>query len=173
MIGGGKLGQVIRGRGVRLDQAGAAMALFAITLPIFVLCLALVADGGLILMRRGLAYAVADVAALAGVQELDLDRLAQGERHVIAELAVDQALEVAHGSLAENGVHEGDREVRVEVLNASAASPRIHPVTGRELVDPTVHVSVRLRVPLRFWGGLLPAVWVTGRADASVLPRRD
>lgn len=148
------------------------MALFAMTLPIFILCLALVADGGLIMMRRGLAYAVADVAALAGVQELDLDRLARGERYVIPELAVSKALEVAHGSLDENGVREGDRAVRVEVVNASATSPRIHPVSGRELVDPTVHVSVRLRVPLRFWGAVLPAAWVTGRADASVLPRQ-
>ncbi len=156
------------------NENGAAGILVVVMLPVLVLAFAFVADGGGVLLRRSLAFAVADVAALAGVQELDLERLIQGDRWIIPDAATTRATEVAEAALWENGIGSSDRVVRVRVINASQVAPRKHPVTGRTLRDPTVSVEVKLRVPLNLTnanGGA--GVWVTGQADASVLPRRD
>lgn len=153
------------------DERGGVLPLFALFLPLVILLLALAADAGTLLAARGTAYAVADVAALAGVQELDLDLLAQGERHILSGPAESQAHAVALRNLAENGLKDITR-VEVTVINASARSPRYHPWTGRLLTDPTVAVGIQIDMPLHFPSAAWRRARVAARADASVLPRR-
>jgi len=162
-------------RRVCADQRGAALPLTLLSLPLLILLLALAADAGALFAARGLAHASADLAALAGVQELDLERLAAGERFIMPGAAAAWARQVALANLEGNiprlpGAGAAPR-VEVLVVNASPASPRQHPWTGRPLYDPTVAVRVAVPVPLAF-SGPGRSLWVTARADASVLPRR-
>lgn len=154
------------------DERGGVLPLFALFLPLAVLLLTLAADGAGLLAARGTAYAVADLAALAGAQELDLDRLARGERYILPSPAVLQARAVALRNLAENGLPTGNARVEAVVINASARSPRPHPWTGRLLTDPTVAVGILLDLPLHFPAVAGRQARVAARADASVLPRR-
>lgn len=152
-------------------QTGGVLAFFALALPLYVLALGLVADAGYLFASRTLASAVADAAALAGVQELDLVRLARGERYLIPAAAEAAARAVAEANLdAGFPLAAHPHRVNVAVINASPGKPSIHPVTGRLLRDPTVFVEVKVRVPLRFTPAA-GSVEITGRADASVLPR--
>lgn len=153
------------------DQRGGVLAFFALTLPIYIIALGLVADAGYLFTIRSLVSAIADAAALAGVQELDLERLAAGERYIRPTEARLASFTVAMENLHRAFPASADPgHVRIEVMNASRAQPVRHPVTGRLLGDPTVFVEVEVLVPLRFTP-LGPPVRVTGRADASVLPR--
>lgn len=143
---------------------------FVLCLPAFLAALAVLAEAGRAFAAKAVLAGVADAASLAGALELDLDRLAEGERRLDPERARRWAEEVAHANLDESfpGL---PRRVRVEVLNASGDEPLIHPVTGRRLEDPTVFVQVGVRLPFAIPWGSMP-VWLGGRADASVLPRR-
>lgn len=147
-------------------------SLFALFLPITLLLLGLAVDAGALLAARGTAHAIADVAALAGVQELDLERLARGERYIMPGPAVLQARTFTLRNLAENGLLTGNVRVEAEVINASARAPRTHPWTGRLVSDPTLAVAIRLDVPLHFPLSARGRAHVVARADASVLPRR-
>lgn len=158
-------------RRVLRGQGGGVLAFFTLVMPLYVIALGLVADAGYLFAARTLASAIADAAALAGVQELDLDRLVRGERYIMPAAAEAAAYAVATANL-EEGFPLADRpyRIRVAVINAAPDSPVRHPVTGRMLRDPTVFVEVRVKIPLRF----TPTgarVEVAGRADASVLPR--
>lgn len=159
-------------RRVYRDERGGVLPLFALFLPLVLLLLGLAADAGILLAARGTAHAIADVAALAGVQELDLDRLARGERYILPVPAVLQARTVALRNLAENGLLSGTTRVEAEVINASTRTPRRHPWTGRLLTDPTLAVAIQVDLPLHFPSTALHRAPVAARADASVLPRR-
>ena len=61
------------------DTRGAVLALVALFLPIAVICTGMVVDLGTVFFVRKSVQAACDLGALAGVQELDWDRLAAGE----------------------------------------------------------------------------------------------
>lgn len=155
------------------DEKGGVLPLFLLSLSCMILLLALVINAGNLFRFRTLTHAVADMAALAGAQELDLELLARGERALIPEAASRQARQVAWAAMAAN-LPPGITSFRVDVtvINASSTEPGIHPWTYRRLFDPTVSVRVNVSVPLYLAGPTHRSVWTGARADASVLPRR-
>lgn len=156
------------------DQRGAVLPLVVLLAPALLALLALVADLGHLLAAQAVATAAADLGALAGVQELDLNRLVAGERHLLPASAAAHARRVAALNLARNLPRSPSRapaRVEVAVVNASPAAPGRHPFTGRPLPDPVVAVRVTAAVPLRFAPGVRPPR-LTATATASVLPRR-
>lgn len=158
------------GGGRRVAERGAVLVWVVLSLPVLLTALGLVVEAGRAFAGKAVLAGIADTAALAGVLELDLERLAEGERRLVPEQARRWAEEVALANLDESfpGL---ERTVRVEVINASAEVPARHPVTGRRLVDPTVFVELRVRLPLVMPVGRA-AVGLSARADASVVPRR-
>ncbi len=153
-------------------QAGSVLVVTVMVLPVMLLMLTLVVASGSLFSSRGSLQGAVDMAALAGVQELDWDALAGGE----IQLVEDQALYHAHANLMQNLalVPRGvvcQAEITIMVLNARPGEPLQHPGSGRSLTYPTVWV--RVRVPVRAVG--LPAgrhIWLWATADASVEPRR-
>jgi len=154
---------------MRSCRRGAVAALVILFLPGLVGVLALVVDLGLLLQARTALQASADLAALAGVQELDLVALAQGTPRLLPEAA----RAVAESYAGANVLHQLGNEARgvlrvtVEVYNASPAQPLIHLHTGRVLEVPTV--SVRLQLPVR----LVLAPRLLGRSDYLVETHAD
>lgn len=157
--------------GERGAERGAVIAWVALSLPLLLVCLSLVADVGRWFIRKSTVVAIADLAALAGVQELDLERLAAGERYLVVDQARVQAIQTATINLERNALAGSVNGIRAEVLNASATSPLHHPVTGRVLVDPTVFVEIRVRGPALITSLIGAGMEVSARADASVIPR--
>lgn len=155
-----------------LDERGAALPLLVLFLPLSFLLLALAADAGALLAARGLVHAAADLAALGGVQEIDLERLAAAGERVLRPEAAERAREVAAAILAGNRLGGPGSRVTAAVLDASPSHPRRHPWSGRLLRDPTLAVRVGAPVPLAFSGPAHRSAWVEALADASVLPRR-
>lgn len=152
-------------------EKGAVVAWVALSLPLLIICLSLVVDVGRWFVRKSAAVAIADMAALAGVQELDLERLAGGERYLLVDQARSRAIETAVVNLERNSLAGSIKGLRAEVLNASENRPLRHPVSGRVVVDPTVFVEIRLGGPRTMVPLIGAAAEVSGRADASVLPR--
>lgn len=154
---------------MRRCRRGAVAALVILFLPGLVGILALVVDLGLLLQARTALQASADLAALAGVQELDLEALAQGAPRLLPEAAREAAKSYAGA----NVLHQLGSEARavlrvtVEVYNASSAEPLVHLYTGRMLEVPTV--SVRLQLPVR----LVLAPRLLGRSDYLVETHAD
>lgn len=159
-------------RGGCFDERGAALPLLVLFLPLSFLLLALAADAGTLLFARGLVRAAADLAALGGVQEIDLHRLAETGERVLRPEAAARAREVAAAVLAANRLGGSGKRVTAAVLDAAPSRPRRHPWTGRLLRDPTLAVRVGVPVPLAFSGRAHRSAWVEAVADAAVLPRR-
>jgi len=156
-------------------EEGAILILVVLLLPLLVVVAGLVADMGILLYVRHLAYAAADLGALAGAQNVDLERLAGGERWIEEGPARRDAEAWARNNLEVNfpgrGV-ESRAEVRVEVYNPIPAHYPGDRYTGRVLRDPTVCVLINLPVRLRFLSMLVPEVNLTVHADASVVERK-
>ncbi|MDI3317462.1 MAG: pilus assembly protein [Bacillota bacterium] len=152
----------------RRGERGAVSAWFVLALPAFLLVLALVADVGRFFVLHSLAQSAADLGALAGVQELDLERLAEGERRLRTWEAEAAARAVADANARE--ALAGDRyDLESLAINADAGAPRRHPWSGRLLRDPTVSVRIRVRAHSFFLAGREVPIRVQG--DASVMER--
>ncbi|MCL6581720.1 MAG: hypothetical protein K6U08_08935 [Firmicutes bacterium] len=154
-------------------ERGAVAALVALFLPCLLAAAALVLAVGALLVARAQLRAAADMAALAGVQDLDWDLLAQGVVYLREEEATADALAWLRANLDGRAfLEEGRAEAFVRVLNTvdptGSPVPAACPVTGRTLDAPTVCVLVRAEVRLP----LLPGpVTVSVHADASVVGR--
>lgn len=148
-------------------EGGQVAVLLVALLPLALFLLGLVADIGLALWAREELRQAADLGALAGAQDLDLARLAQGERVLRPDAARADADRYARVNLAGRGY----RSLRVEVavLNATREAPRREPWTGREVRDPTVAVHIEAEIPTVFLRAIVPALAVRATADASVL----
>jgi len=147
-----------------------------VALPVWVLMLGTMADVGLLFLVRTRLQAAVDMAALAAVQDVDLDRLASGERYIRPDAAARDGRRWARMNVdvGLQGIVEQDSfEVDVQVLNASPEEPLAHPVTRRVLVDPTVIVTARARMRLPFLGLVRGPVQVSARADAAVKERES
>lgn len=147
------------------------MVVVVLFLPVLLLSTGLVTDLGLLFVSRNLAYQAAELGALAGAQDVDLNALGQGRLVLLESRAADDASSYAWRNLTRSfprlDLSQSGR-VAVEVYNASTASPARHRQTGRLLVDPTVSVTVELSVPLYFLRPLRSKADLRVHADASV-----
>ncbi|WP_242822348.1 Tad domain-containing protein [Thermaerobacter marianensis] len=149
-------------------------AAFVLVLPVLLAAVGLGLDAGRLVVVRAHAQAVADLAGLAAVQEIDEDAFARGEPALREAAAAATARQWAEDGLRRafgDAVAE-DATVDVVVVNASPASPRRHPWSGRRVAEPTV--GVRLVVPVRLgWLPAVAAIPLTVTADASVAVERQ
>lgn len=152
---------------------GSVMVIVALFLPIFVLALGLVLDLGVLFVQRQQATAAADMAVLAGAREIDLDRLARGERYLLSEPAAGAAREWFFKNLRVSlGTEAGAASAIVRVYNATEANPAVDAVTGRHLRDPTVCLAGEIPARLYFLGFIVARPTLHVHADASLLLRR-
>lgn len=153
-------------------QYGQILPLVALFLPVAILLFGLVVDIGLLFATRQVMIAAADLGALGGVQDVDLDRLSRGEIWLDGERARRDAYGLTEVNLTQNQVLGQIKEIRVEVLNASLEHPLSHPFTGRTVTDPTVAVRITAVVRLPFLNPFLGETPLVVHADASVLEKR-
>ncbi len=152
---------------------GSVVVLVLMLMPVLLLLSGLVLDMGTLFMARRSVYAAADMGALAGAEDLDLEQLAAGVRYLQpgparrdAALWVRQNLEAAFGDRASLAV------VKVRVYNASSDHPLYDAVSGRRLTDPTVCVVVEMPVEFRFLAPVIDRTTVRVHSDASVLRKK-
>lgn len=157
----------------RSNEWGGVLVSVLLFLPVLILCLGLVMDMGLLFVHRIQLAAAADFGALAAVQNVDLGRLATGERFIDPNDARRDARLWTEENLAAGlPLAVADRaRVEVVVLNVPEGDYLIHPATGRMVVDPTVSVTVTAPVSLHFLRFLVPEVVLRVHADASVMSR--
>ena len=112
------------------SEAGQASAFVICTLATVIACLGLVWDAGGMLIQRGRASSIADEAARAGAQQLDLLALrATGQRR----LDPDAAASAAEDYLAQAGA-QGSTDVQGTTITVTARLPytsQILPLTTR------------------------------------------
>ncbi len=141
---------------------GGVVALVALFLPIAVLCVGMVVDLGAVFFARKAVQAACDLGALAGVQELDWDRLAAGQVMIREEDGED---------IAEGITRENLRNVTglVEVLSVSCSV-----LNPPQVAEASLSVEVRFKVKTPFLGSV-PGLFGSfeGRAfsQASVVRR--
>ncbi len=105
------------------SRAGAAMTLVVLFLPCLLVASALVLDAGALLLARACLAAAADMGALAGVQGLDYERLAEGDIVIKeAEAAADAEAWVRDNLAGRAFLEAGSVVVAVEVLNPGVGS---------------------------------------------------
>ncbi len=155
-------------------QSGAAAAVVVLFLPCLLAGAALVIDVGVLLTTRAQMAAAADMGALAGVQDLDYELLAEGRVVIRAATAISDATTWVEQNLARRPFLEpGSTRVTVTVCNTEVEGGDGRPacpVTGRLLQQPTVCVVVRAAARLPFLPRSAP-VSVRVHADASVVGR--
>jgi len=158
-------------RPTEVGQRGAAGVLLLACLPWMILALALTVDAGAVLLARARLQSVVDLGALAGVQDVDLDALAQGEVRLMPAAARDDAASWVDANLRAAGLDgqggEEGADVQVRVVNPDDGPACWDRVTSRRLLEPTVCVWARLPLSL----ALMPAgdhVGVEAHADAAV-----
>lgn len=151
-------------------RRGAAALLVVIWLPVLLAVTSLAVNLGRILVDRSRLQSAADLAALAAVQSVDWDALAEGEIRLVPELAEMAARDYSRENL-ERLMDREAKEVRVWVINGSVDDPAPHPVTGDDLEYPTVVVRIDVDRPASVLGAALGSFTLSAEADASVRPR--
>ena len=156
----------------RNSETGAAVTWLVLWLPVLILLLGIVADVGRLYTLRSVAQTAADMGALAGVQELDLEALAEGTLWVNVDEAQREARNLAL-EVAQKNLDRSVQSVKVEsiAINATPLVPATHPWTGRRLETATVSVTVDAVARTYFLSMLMPRVNLGARGDASVLER--
>lgn len=153
------------------DERGSISVLVVIWLPLILVCAALVTDLGRAIVARGRIQAASDFAALAAVQNVDLDRLYEGVPVLLEDRAIDDAVNWAQQNLYASlpRINANDRVlVEPSVYNGSHTSPLVNRRTGRVINDPTVSVCVE--VPWSTKGSWLPIrCLLRAIGDASVM----
>ncbi|HEY3316593.1 MAG TPA: pilus assembly protein TadG-related protein [Bacillota bacterium] len=152
---------------------GSVVVMIVLFLPIFLLLLGLVIDIGVLFVQRQGAYSAADMAVLAGAREIDLDRLARGERYLNpAEAESATRTYFASNLAASLGSEASEATATVRVFNPPPGSPARDPVTGRLLADPTVCLSAVVPARLYFLAFITTSAPLRIHADASLLERK-
>lgn len=149
------------------DEQGMVIAWFALAMPLFIIILAYVCDVAWLSYARGIMQTAADAGVLAGVQEIDFNRLAQGEVWINEELASRASVEYLNANLV-GGLARGQivaLERSLHVFNTGDSDLHGHPHISHPTVCLRVQAGVRLPVT-----GLRYTIEV--HSDASIVPRR-
>lgn len=148
---------------------GAAGVLAVLFLPVLLAALAGTSVLGQLLLLRHRVTQAADFAALAAIQCLDRDELAEGKFVLLQAEAVAVATDYVRENLASSGGPVETVKVKVECFDATGHGG-VDQVTGRRHGYTTVCVVVSCQ--LTAVKGLVPAgLVVSGHADASAVPR--
>jgi len=152
-------------------ECGSIAVFLVITMPLLIILAGLVIDIGTLFCANSLAYAAADMAALAAVQDLDLQMLAEGKRQIMPDAATRDAEAFLAANILKNwpGLAPEDIAVAVTVYNVESGGADRHAFNGRHLSDPTVCVRVTFPVKLRFISAFSGTVSARAHADASVV----
>ncbi len=149
------------------DEQGMVIAWFALAMPLFMIILAYVCDVAWLSYARGIVQAAADAGVLAGVQEIDFERLAEGEVWIDEEPATYASLEYLNTNLV-RGLARGQiisLERSLQVYNTGNRDLHGHPQISHPTVCLRVQAGVRLPVTaLRYT--------IEVHSDASIVPRR-
>lgn len=121
---------------------GGVVVLAALFLPIAVLCVGMVVDLRAVFFARKAVQAACDLGALAGVQELDWDRLATGQVAIRETDGADVAEVLTRQNLQ-------NASVLVEVVSVSC-SVRNPP----QVAEASLSVEVRFKVRTPFLGSV-------------------
>jgi len=144
-------------------ERGAVTALVVLFLPVALLCVGMVADLGLIFAARKCAQAACDLGALAGIQELDWEQLAQGLVFIDVEEGEKQALAVAWANM---------ENVRTFVENVTIAA-RVYNLPDKPEPGMILEAAFTVRCHFLRW---LPyfsdGLRITVRSEASVVERK-
>jgi len=141
---------------------GGVVVLVALFLPIAVLCVGMVVDLGAVFVARKAVQAACDLGALAGVQELDWDRLAAGQVLIREE----DGEGIADGITREN-LRNVTGLVEVLSLSCSVRNPP-------QVAEASLSVEVRFRLKTPFLGsvpGLFGSFESKAYSQASVVRR--
>ena len=111
----------------------------------------------------------ADLAALAAVQCLDREALADGQLVLLATDAESVAIEYVTTNLASTSALPADLQVEVNCHNAGEHAP-LDRVTGKKHRYTTVCVAVRCKLEIAV-GPVRLAQAFLAHADASAVPR--
>lgn len=148
-------------RGLK-EESGGVLALVALFLPVAIVATGMVVDLGMVFVARKAVQAACDLGSLAGVLELDWDRLAAGEVRLRGKDAEDMASSVARQNLDATVGLVDVRSLRARVRNPPEAA------------DPVVQVEVQYTVPVHYLGwvpGLQSGFEGTVFSEASVVER--
>ncbi len=151
------------------SQRGAAGVIAILFLPVLLAALASLAGLGDALLLRHRVGQAADFGALAAIQCLDYERLAQGVIQISEGQAASSARQYVQANLGPGEDHPGGVNIEVEVFNPDETARR-DSVTGKRHEYATVCVRVTLGHEFRL-GPLRLAYSVFGHADASAVPR--
>lgn len=156
------------------DQTGSATTTLVLCIPVFMLLMALVFDFGVILIVRSAMRTAADLGTLAGVQDVDLDALYQGNLTILEPQAAIDTIECAKWNLDLNAFAPSTKEsmkIFVDILNPDGGQLR-DTITGRKITQPTVCMELSTIIgPWVFWsnrGNLALKV----HSDASMLSKK-
>lgn len=144
------------------DERGGVLALVALFLPVAIITAGMVADLGMMFVARKVVQSACDLGALAGVIELDWDRLAEGEVCLREEDAEDMAEIVVRQNL--------DSALCLVEVRSLVSRVRNPP----EVRDPVVQVEVQYTVPVHYLGwipGLNSGFQGSAFSEASVVER--
>ena len=149
------------------SEHGAVIAWFALTMPLFMVIMSYVCDVAWLSLARGIIQTAADAGVLAGVQEIDFDRLAEGEVWINEEPASRVSLEYLSANLGKS-LAPGQIVLfakSVDVFNTGNGDLYGHPHMSHPTVCLKAQACVRLPVT-----GLRCTIEV--HSDASIVPRR-
>jgi len=151
------------------NRQGGITLLVALYLPICVIAMGMVFDLGFAFTVRQTAQAACDLGALAGVQELDWDRLAEGAVALNVAAARRQAADITFVNLMSL------------VRKGLITEPEVTVIVGDRLVgeglggnEPFVKVEASLTVKtffLRWLPGLASGIPLTVQAEARCVQR--
>ena len=148
---------------------GAAGVLAILFLPVMLAALAgMLSLGDSVVLRYRMTQA-ADLAALAAVQCLDREALANGELVLLAASAESVAIEYVTANLASTSALPADLEIEVNCHDAGEHTP-LDRVTGKRHRYTTVCVAVRCRLKIVVGPVRLEQEFLA-HADASAVPR--
>ncbi len=146
------------------NERGGVMVLVTLFLPVAVLLVGLVCDLGVVFCVRKIAQAACDLGALAGVQELDWDLLAEG----VVAIDESSAQTVATGVAQENLGNLGGL-AHVETVCAMVSNP---PAS----VEPRLVLTATCRIRptyLSWLPGFEDGIPISIMAEASVVERTE
>lgn len=150
---------------------GAVALEVVLFLPAVIALVAILLNLGIIFLTKYRLQTAVDLGALAAVQDVDLEALADGRRVLLVDQARKDATDITLRNLGYLGSALNEAQVSVAVHNVDKPVRERDDWTGKTIEEPTV--CVRAQAP--GWGMTLALASLKVRlevhADASVLER--